>query len=140
MSILPRLEVCGKYVRQKGLISLSNDFLLVLVLILVATASFGLGRFSYKDDAKRELMVGNIDLNSVSASAYSATQKSGSIGAEQLPQGDGSVVGSKKGTKYHYPWCPGAKQISEANMVYFTSTEKARDAGYTPAGNCKGLE
>ena len=84
-------------------------------------------------------MVGNIDLNSVPASVYSATVGGGSTSMETAPQGDGSVIGSKNGTKYHYPWCPGAKQISEVNMVYFTSVEKAREAGYTPAGNCKGL-
>jgi len=141
MRILPCLEVYGKCNKRRGFISLSNDFLLVLVLILVATASFGLGRLSYKESVKPVMGVGNIDLNTVPASVYASTKSSNtdskSTGATQT---DGSVVGSKNGTKYHYPWCPGAKQISEVNMVYFTSIEKAREAGYTPAGNCKGLE
>ena len=50
------------------------------------------------------------------------------------------VVASKNGTKYHYPWCAGAKQIAEKNKITFASTEEARAKGYTPAANCKGLK
>ncbi len=48
-----------------------------------------------------------------------------------------SVVASSKGTKYHYLNCPGAKQISEANKITFTSAKEAEAAGYTRAANCK---
>lgn len=50
------------------------------------------------------------------------------------------VVGSKNGAKYHYPWCAGAKQISEQNLIIFDSISEARSKGYTPAANCKGLK
>ena len=40
----------------------------------------------------------------------------------------------------YYPWCAGAKQISEKNKITFASTEEARAKGYTPAANCKGLK
>lgn len=52
----------------------------------------------------------------------------------------GVVVGSRNSDKYHYPWCSGAKRISDANKVTFPSIEAARAAGYTPAGNCPGLK
>ncbi|TSC62722.1 MAG: hypothetical protein G01um101448_259 [Parcubacteria group bacterium Gr01-1014_48] len=51
----------------------------------------------------------------------------------------GQYVASKKGTKYHFPWCGGAARISEENKIWFNSKEEAEKAGYTPAGNCKGL-
>jgi methylphosphotriester-DNA--protein-cysteine methyltransferase len=37
------------------------------------------------------------------------------------------------------PDCPGAKQISEQNKIWFASIEEAEKAGYKPAGNCPGL-
>ncbi|MEK7610426.1 MAG: hypothetical protein AAB468_01620 [Patescibacteria group bacterium] len=52
----------------------------------------------------------------------------------------GQVVASKKGKKYHLPWCAGAKAIAAANKVTFASAEEARAAGYTPAANCPGLK
>jgi len=51
----------------------------------------------------------------------------------------GAYVGSRNGSKYHFPWCPGAQQIKEENKVWFSSVEEAQKAGYTPAANCKGL-
>ncbi len=51
----------------------------------------------------------------------------------------GNYVASKKGIKYHLPWCPGAKQISSKNKIWFASKEEAQLAGYQPASNCKGL-
>jgi hypothetical protein len=50
-----------------------------------------------------------------------------------------AYVGSRKGTKYHLPWCPGAKAISEENKVWFQSKDEAEMKGYTPAANCKGI-
>ena len=49
------------------------------------------------------------------------------------------VVASKNGTKYHLPWCPGAKQIKDENKITFISAEEARVQGYTPAANCPEL-
>lgn len=51
----------------------------------------------------------------------------------------GQFVGSKNGSKYHLPWCPGAQQMKEENKVWFTDKSAAEVAGYSPAGNCKGI-
>jgi hypothetical protein len=60
--------------------------------------------------------------------------------ASSTPPGtEGTYVGSRKGTKYHLPWCAGAKTISEENKVWFQSKEEAVSRGYTPAQNCKGI-
>ena len=50
------------------------------------------------------------------------------------------VVASKSGSRYHYPWCSGAQNIAAANKIIFQDITESRDAGYTPAANCKGLE
>ncbi len=52
----------------------------------------------------------------------------------------GEVVASQNGTKYHYPWCAGARRIASKNLITFASIEEARVAGFLPATNCKGLQ
>jgi hypothetical protein len=61
-------------------------------------------------------------------------------GVDTISNKEEMVVASKNGTKYHYPWCTGAKQISEKNLIKFSSIAEARAKGYTPASNCKGLK
>lgn len=53
---------------------------------------------------------------------------------------DGEVIGSKSGKKYYFPWCGTVKRIKPENQVKFASIEEARKAGFTPGGNCKGLQ
>ncbi len=116
----------------------SKEITLVLIILLVSTASFGLGRLSYKESVQKELGVGEVSLESMSASVYKSVQE---LPLEHIvSKNEASIVGSKNGTKYHYSTCPGAKQISKENLVYFNSIEDARLKGYTPASNCKGLE
>ncbi|MEK7579067.1 MAG: hypothetical protein AAB460_00855 [Patescibacteria group bacterium] len=55
----------------------------------------------------------------------------------QVSAMSGGVVGSLHGTKWHYPWCPGAQTIKEENKVWFASEKEAEAAGYSKAGNCK---
>ncbi len=51
----------------------------------------------------------------------------------------GQFVGSKSGSKYHLPTCPGALRILAENKVWFSSKDEALAKGYTPAANCEGL-
>ncbi len=51
----------------------------------------------------------------------------------------GKYVASRSGTKYHLPWCSGAKRIKEKNKIWFETEEAARAAGLTPAANCPGI-
>jgi len=50
-----------------------------------------------------------------------------------------SFVASKNSTKYHLPWCSGAKRIKEENKVWFSSEAEAKATGRTPAANCPGI-
>lgn len=115
--------------------SISKHILNICIITLVLTFFFGLGRYSYLVDQRKNVVIRN--------GVPKETSLSGSTSLGEVKgvrTGDESVVASKSGTKYHFPWCTGAKQISEANKIVFPSPEEARKAGYTPASNCKGLK
>ena len=105
-----------------------SDFFIVALIILVAFASFGLGRLSKIKIARTPLKIEQV------AQTAAVEETIGEV------KSAGMYIASKNGTKYHFPWCSGAKTISEANKIWFNSIEKARAAGYTPASNCKGLK
>ena len=115
------------------------DFFIGTLIILVAFASFGLGRLSVIQTARLPLEIEQTaaiseavgDINAVKNLAPTANNET---------QSAGMYVASKNGAKYHFPWCAGAKTISEANKIWFNTAEEARRAGYTPASNCKGLK
>lgn len=128
-----------KKVKEK-LKPIENDVVLVIVIILVALISFGLGRLSKIRENKTPITIENISGN-ISASQIGDSGKN--IPAPAVKPGftaeEKLYVASKSGTKYHYPWCSGALNIKEENKIWFSSKEQAESAGYQPASNCKGL-
>ena len=88
----------------------SQDVFLVFTIILVASASFGLGRLSKITENDFPLQINNIA--SVSEVIESNEVK-------------GNYVVSKNGSKYHLPWCSGAQRISETNKIWFETKEEA---------------
>ncbi len=104
------------------------------LFILVALGAFGLGRLSALPSSQAGLRVVGADEGVASVIA------AGAAGATAGENPGGKVVASKTGSKYHFPWCAGARTIKESNKVWFQSAQEARKAGYEPAGNCKGLE
>lgn len=127
---------------------LDSRYFVVSMLVLVAVASFLLGRVSTLGQSKvpvRVIQEGVIS-EKVSDSGLESVKKidqAAAVGTSadlSTPASSEEVVASKNGTKYHYPWCAGAKQIAEKNLVKFGSIAEARSKGYTPASNCKGLK
>ena len=123
---------------------LANDLLFYSVLlVLIAVGSFGLGRLSVsstKVPEKPLFLKENITSASV-VNAVPAATASTSVKAEVTTVSKtAAVVGSKSGTKYHLPNCPGAKRIKPANLISFETIDAAKAAGYTPAANCPGLQ
>lgn len=122
----------------------SREFLAFLLVFGTGMASFGLGRMSTLDKAD-DVFPKIAEQNSAIATVLDKdrgeelAQPAPALSSSPLAEG-GLVVASKNGTKYHFPWCAGAKAISEANKIWFKSEEEARLAGYTPASNCKGLK
>lgn len=101
------------------------------IVILVGLSGFGLGRLSKTEESKAPLTIREAGIDETAAVALSQ---------ETAMVKGGQVVASKNGSKYHFPWCSGAKSISEANKIFFASAEGARKEGYAPASNCKGLK
>jgi len=97
-----------------------RDVLIIAIIFLASSGSFGLGYLAGIDAGQGREVVQE-EVVSVSAS------------------GTGKVVASKNGTKYYLPGCTGADRISETNKVWFSSDAAAIKAGYTLATNCKGL-
>lgn len=102
-----------------------HEWGIIVIVVLVALASFGLGRLSALEEAKPAVAV-----RQAAAAAASAREMSPG----------GQIVASRSGSAYHYPWCSGALRIAEQNKIWFASEEAAQSAGYRPARNCKGLE
>lgn len=93
------------------------------LIILLGVASFGLGRFSALEEARPAISLGT----------------SPSLAAPRGMYPGGLYVASRSGSAYYYPWCAGAAKILPVNQRWFASEEEARNAGYAPAKNCKGL-
>ncbi len=95
----------------------------IIIIFLAAFSSFGLGRLSATESARPPVTVAEAP-------------------EEAKPQGmavGGLVIASRTGSVYHFPWCAGASQIKTENQIWFSSEEGAKDAGYAPSKNCKGL-
>lgn len=123
---------------------LESRLFVATVLVLVSLIAFFLGRVSVSKVGKVPVRVIN---SSTAASIGGGVVNTGAN--LQVDESDGAmpadstseiVVGSKNGNKYHYPWCPGAKQIADKNLIKFNSIAEAKSKGYTPASNCKGLK
>ncbi len=120
-------------------ISRKNLLLLIIIMILVGALSFGLGKLSLYEKAAEPVQI--TPPITISANNFNSGEVLGEVDQGSLiSPGGGEVVGSRNGTKYHFPWCSGAQRISEENLVIFESVDAARAQGYTPAANCKGLQ
>jgi len=124
----------------------------VALLIAVAGASFGMGRVSNlvtedsfiapaMEDTLVDKGLANIIAPAESQKIQPIVQNSETKVTAPIPVVESKkvYVGSKNGTKYHLPWCSGAKNIKEENKVWFSSKEEAESQGYTTASNCKGI-
>ena len=93
------------------------------IVILVGLSSFGLGRLSMIEEARKPLEITTFELSS----------------DEPMARAGGEVVASRGGKAYHFPWCPGAQTMKESNKIWFRTERDALEKGYTPASNCPGL-
>jgi hypothetical protein len=98
-----------------------RDVLVVSILILASTLSFGLGYLSGRDAGQGRTI-------SISPFFEGTTEPTGA---------KGEVVASRNGSKYYLKECPGIDRISESNQVWFPSAEAAEAQGYAKASNCE---
>ena len=115
-------------------IQIKKDVFIITTIVLVALIAFGIGRLTSPKSEPVQIM----NLEKASVEDIKAPEEEIE---ETTYQGNykGRVLGSVNSDKYHLPDCPGAKQISEKNIIWFDLIEEAEKAGYKPAGNCPGL-
>lgn len=118
-----------------------RDLFLASLVFLVSIASFGLGRLSAIWPEEEPITIENYESGSMNQESKAAATASNATpdSVSQIPNSQGAYVASKSGSVYHFPECPGAKQIKEENKIRFETVEEARAAGYRPAANCPGL-
>lgn len=131
-------ELSAKF---KGILR-NTEYLLSVLIVVVSLASFALGRLSVEHTVEgKNDMYGHISSDTaqntlISTGTPTVSDEMTNSASPTTAQG---YVASKSGTKYHLPWCGGAKQIKEENKIWFATKEEAERAGYEPASNCKGI-
>jgi len=112
--------------------TIKKNIFLISSIILISLLSFQLGRIS--NSSSQPIRIERAGIQEIFSEQNSKTgDNSESRVVEEI---DFRVVVSKNSNKYHFLWCPGAKQIKEKNKVYFNTEQEAINAGYILAGNC----
>ncbi len=109
-----------------------KDILTVMIVILVGTSSFGLGRLS-KSAQNEGLKV-----------IYPSTEENTGLSTQSAVLGvntsintsSGNFFASTRGSKYYPVNCSAGKTIKQENRIYFNTGEEAVKAGYELSGSC----
>ncbi len=117
-------------------LKINQNLFIILTIIFVALIFFGIGRLTAPKSEPIQIM----NLEKASVEDISPYAPKGVSEDKKTPDYEGKVLGSVNSDKYHLLECPGAKQISEKNKIWFDSPEEAEKAGYKPAANCPGLK
>ncbi len=108
----------------------------ILIIILVAGSSFGLGRISKTSSNSDPVRVIYAD-SGLSASAIGTSSNKPPIQASVGGKGvSGAYVASKRGKKYYPVNCSAADSLKAENKIFFTSEAQAQTAGYTKSSSC----
>ena len=133
-----------------------NSFYPLAIVLLLCGIFFYLGRISNQNDTRNDAVKVVYTTNEISGDptqtaninlsgeiktvnpTTTPTTLSSTPSKNNIPT-DSHVIGSKSGRKYYFPWCGTVKRIKPENQVFFNSIAEAKVAGFTPGGNCKGL-
>lgn len=140
--------------RVKEGFDIKDDIFIVIAIILIGLAGFGLGRLSALEKGRDLVTIKPAQFIPIISTTTGASTKSFEttlpktgtqvpLSASAMIAGEsvkGLLVAAKTGTKYYFPWCSGAARISEANKVWFDSYEAAQKTGLTAAANCPNLK
>ena len=116
MTIASAREKCKTFLAR-----IPRDGLILAILILASSASFGLGFLAGQQSGAGEGSA--LSISTLPLTASSTPTASG-------------IVGSKNGTKYYFPGCSGIDRISAVNKIYFSSAAEAEALGYQLAAGC----
>ncbi len=115
-----------------------KDVVLAIGVFFIAVISFGLGALTKIGD-NAPIIVEDSKYGSTSLTTGCATS---SLSTSQIVNQNaaGIFVASVNGKYYHLPQCPGAKNISEKNKIWFQTKAEAESRGFKPASNCPDLQ
>ena len=101
--------------------------MIVIIVILVGLAGFGLGRLYEETPSPVAIQYSNKSSNDTLLN----------VDEQKTQTNAGKIVASKNGTKYYFSDCRGVGNIKEENKIYFQSEEEAITAGLAKASGCK---
>lgn len=105
-----------------------------LVIILVSTSSYYLGRLSLSLEVTHPAIT--IEDSTLTSGVDSGEARLVSKALDS----DGQVVATKNGKKWYMPWCPTVARLAESAKRHFASVAAAEAAGLTKAQNCAGMK
>ena len=118
-----------------------EELFFVFIVIIVGLIGFGLGRLSLLQAGQGSGDIANLEIKSTPIGAEELLKLTGE-GSEKTDgdsAGPTDIVGNRNSKIFHLSHCPGARNMSEVNKVFFSSINAAIEAGYRAAGNCPGL-
>lgn len=125
-------KVKGLTVTGKGeFVKSEKPLFWAIVIILTASLSFGFGRLSKIEEVREPIKIEKAMVADNMAAIGTVSEEQGNEAPEK------PIVASKRGKKYHYIWCSGAKTIKEENKIFFATEAEAERAGYALAANCR---
>ena len=112
----------------------------VIFLIVIVGLSFGVGYQEGKGTSMQSPIVFScpntvLDKLEIKPRVLGVTTSTEGVANTNMGQNKGVYMGSKNGTKYYTPGCPGSKRIKEENYIWFQSAEDATLQGYSK-GSC----
>lgn len=121
-----------------------KDIMIVIIVILVGSGSFMLGRLSVKGNEGSGVKIEYMDKESgqyvdQTASVIGATKSTNSKATSSVVQNPAgkNYFASSRGSKYYSLGCSAGKSIKMSNRVYFATSEEAEVAGYELSSSCK---
>jgi len=137
------LKIKAYFQSEKG-----KDIAIIGVLIITAFGSFGLGRLSKSEESTiplpKTVENGTVDaVTTVPLPAQPIAVQTTALQAKAVSTAPSSVTGnyvaSKRGKRYYSVSCTGAKNLAEANKIYFATEAEAETAGYSKSASCPDL-
>jgi len=132
MSINDAVQKIKSFTEGNG----GKAFYMILIIVLVAGSSFGLGRLSNKGGSQEPIKIIFPDGNSLSANALQAIPNTSKPSVKTGNSATGLFVASRKGKKYYPINCSAGSSLKEDNKVFFSTEAEAESAGYTKSSSC----
>jgi len=115
-----------------------EELLICLIIVLVGTASYGLGILSVQKEHSPIEIRNTLKASESKVLGASSTASGTTADSVITPsENKGSIVASKNGKAYYFTTCTGVSRIAEKNKVYFQTPAEAEARGYYLAANCK---